>query len=116
MPVSGFNVVNSLSVDVSNGQHVEEMETAVYESRTDESLLIQQKPASRGKLEARMDSVRVYCYSSSCTSYSPTQRVQLTQKKSFLVHFVLCLMICYVIYMLCSDCAHISTQNPEDNS
>ncbi|GAA6070917.1 anoctamin-3 isoform X2, partial [Tachysurus ichikawai] len=43
---------------VSNGQHVEEMETAVYESRTDESLLIQQKPASRGKLEARMDSVR----------------------------------------------------------
>ncbi|XP_047675490.1 anoctamin-3 isoform X2 [Tachysurus fulvidraco] len=46
------------STDVSNGQHVEEMETAVYESRTDESLLIQQKPASRGKLEARMDSVR----------------------------------------------------------
>ncbi|KAI5100533.1 anoctamin-3 isoform X3 [Silurus meridionalis] len=46
------------STDVSNGQYVEEMETAVYESRTDESLLIQQKPTTRGKLEARTDSVR----------------------------------------------------------
>ncbi|XP_046714804.1 anoctamin-3 isoform X7 [Silurus meridionalis] len=46
------------TVDVSNGQYVEEMETAVYESRTDESLLIQQKPTTRGKLEARTDSVR----------------------------------------------------------
>ncbi|XP_053092873.1 anoctamin-3 isoform X3 [Pangasianodon hypophthalmus] len=46
------------TVDVSNGQYVEEMETAAYESRTDESLLIQQKPVSRGKLEARTDSLR----------------------------------------------------------
>ncbi|KAF4081317.1 hypothetical protein AMELA_G00159960 [Ameiurus melas] len=46
------------STDVNNGQYVEEMETAVYESRTDKSLLIQQKPTSRGKLEARTDSVR----------------------------------------------------------
>ncbi|XP_017341473.1 anoctamin-3 [Ictalurus punctatus] len=46
------------STDVNNGQYVEEMETAVYESRTDKSLLIQQKPASRGKLEARTDSVQ----------------------------------------------------------
>uniref|UniRef100_A0A8B9H606 Anoctamin n=1 Tax=Astyanax mexicanus TaxID=7994 RepID=A0A8B9H606_ASTMX len=44
--------------DTSKDQYAEEMETGAYESRADESFLIQQKPVSRGKLEARADSVR----------------------------------------------------------
>lgn len=45
--------------DTTKDQYVEEVETGAYESRMDESLLIQQKPVSRGKLEARADSIRV---------------------------------------------------------
>ena len=57
-------------VDATKDQYVEEMEPGAYESRTDESLLIQQKPVSRGKLEARTDSVRVQLCS--FASASPT--------------------------------------------
>lgn len=66
--------------DVSNDQYVEEMETAAYESRTDESLLIQQMPTSRGRLGARMDSVQVY---NAASYYLPLTATS-----------VMCLVIC----------------------
>ncbi|XP_066523223.1 anoctamin-3 [Hoplias malabaricus] len=50
--------ITAKPTDARKDQYVEEMETGAYGSRTDESLLIQQKPLSRGKLEARTDSVR----------------------------------------------------------
>ncbi|XP_026858974.2 anoctamin-3 isoform X1 [Electrophorus electricus] len=44
--------------DSSKDQHVVETETRTYESRADESLLIQQKPVWRGKLDVRAGSVQ----------------------------------------------------------
>uniref|UniRef100_W5LEW6 Anoctamin n=1 Tax=Astyanax mexicanus TaxID=7994 RepID=W5LEW6_ASTMX len=47
-----FSLFLSVSMaDTSKDQYAEEMETGAYESRADESFLIQQKPVSRGKLE-----------------------------------------------------------------
>lgn len=45
--------------DTGQDVYMEEKEAGDFAPKTDETLLVQQKPVSRGKLEARTESVQV---------------------------------------------------------
>lgn len=55
--------------DTSQDVYMEEKEVGEFEPKTDETFLVQQKPVSRAKLEARTDSVQVQHLSSSLLMY-----------------------------------------------
>lgn len=66
-------------IDTSQDVYTEEREVAEFEPKTDETLLVQQKPVSRAKLEARTDSTQVQynicpltCW---CTAHSASRSV-----------------------------------------
>lgn len=58
-------------IDTSQDVYTEEREVAEFEPKTDETLLVQQKPVSRAKLEARTDSTQVQHLSSYLLMYCP---------------------------------------------